>query len=252
VLTSLSRGSCHDFPAGFADTVVMASTDKRKRAVELGRQIRSARKAKNLSQTAIGKAVGDLSRNAVAQWESGKTSPETHNWLKLVSILNGALTQKPPGDEDGAFEVAALPIKGEVRAGAWLEIEDTEQDYGTVPVVPNPRYARAPQYALKVNGTSMNRIAKPGSYVIVASWPELGRELRDGDLLVVRRQRAMTREITVKRAKRGKDGFELWPESDDPRHQAPIPMADGSREVEVTIMGLVIGTYTDIASGGEK
>lgn len=140
-----------------------------------------------------------------------------------------------------------MPVRGEVRAGAWLEIDENPPDMGTIPAMHDPRFTRATQFALLVVGTSMNKVVPPGQYVIVASWPELGQELRDGDLVVVRRERAMTYEVTLKRARVGTNGkWQLWPESTDPRYQEPVTMGDGDRDVEVTVIGKVVGRYEQL------
>lgn len=133
-------------------------------------------------------------------------------------------------------------VKGEVRAGSWLEID--AEDYREPEYIPFSRdmaYARATQYALLVVGNSMNKVAQAGQYVIVADWPETGLELRDGDLVVVRRDRSMTYEVTLKRARKNGNGWELWPESTDPQWQKPIQLDD--KDVEVSIVGKVIGKY---------
>lgn len=254
----MSSSTCHDFQKQPQHKSRMAKRGKESNAkrkpklppdAELGRRIRVAREKKEMSQVALAERLG-VTRIAVSNIERAKNNPSVANLLKIVSILDDQhlreLTQSANREKDyNLVTLSALPVKGEVRAGAWLELDDTEQDCGTVPVVRNARFDHAPQFALRVNGESVNKVARSGEYLIIASWPELGRELQDGDLVVVRRQRAMTYETTVKRARKGKNGVELWPESNDPRHQHPIQLDDGSREVEVRIIGLVIGKYTD-------
>lgn len=159
--------------------------------------------------------------------------------VEWLVFERGELKSTPPDGEKGS----GLKIRGEVRAGAWLEIEEEPHEYETLPVQPDTRYSFVPQFALAVIGTSMNKVAPPGQYVIVASWPELGTELKDGDLVVVRRERAMTYEATLKRAKRNGENWELWPESTDPRYQEPVLLTDGSGEIEVRVIGKVIGRY---------
>jgi len=159
-----------------------------------------------------------------------RVSPE---WLVFGSGQQET-TQPPTG----------IVIAGDVRAGAWLEDEVNDLgDRDFLPLSPDPRFSRAPQIAYRVIGTSMNKVAQPGQFVIVASWPELGDELKDGDLVVVRRERAMTHEITLKRARLKNGEWQLWPESTDPRHQEPIELSDGGRDVVVSIIGKVIGKY---------
>lgn len=215
----------------------------------LGKRIAAAREAKNLKPAGLARMIG-VSRAAVAQWESDETAPSAKSLQKLVEVL-GVPLQEPENRPQLVLgsvgrDVHMMPVVGQVQASAWLEIDGDEEPTEHIPVTENPSFRRARQFALKVIGTSMNKLVQPGEYVVVASWPDLGTELRDGELVVVRRERAMTYEVTLKRAKWNGKGWELWPESTDPRYQEPVRMDDGGRDVEVQIVGKVIGRYSDM------
>jgi SOS-response transcriptional repressor LexA len=137
----------------------------------------------------------------------------------------------------------SLAVRGEVRAGAWLEVDGEQETNSSIAVAADHRYRGQRQYALRVVGTSMNKVARPGIYVIVVDWSDNGAEIKEGDLVVVRRERAHTYEVTLKRAKMGKDTWELWPESDDPRHQEPIKLKHHNPDWTVAVIGKVIGKY---------
>jgi SOS-response transcriptional repressor LexA len=145
--------------------------------------------------------------------------------------------------QEHANEPPQIAVVGEVRAGSWLEIDGDQEILEHIPVAPDSRWVHCRQYALKVVGTSMNKVAQPGDYVIVADWSHMGAEIKDEDLLVVKRQRGTTYEVTLKRARQSKKGWQLWPESSDPRWQTPLRLDDGNREVEVSILGRVIAIY---------
>lgn len=205
--------------------------------------IRAARKQADLTLEQLAELTG-LSPGYISRMESSARNVSTKNLRKIATAL-GTTADKLIAETDLNVP-GQMPVQGEVRAGAWLEIdgEPDPEKRETIPALPDPRYLRAPQFALRVVGTSMNKVAPPGQYVIVVSWPELGGELRDGDLVVVKRSRAMTYEVTLKRAKKGQDGtWELWPESTDPRYQEPVIMGDGDRDVEITVIGKVVGRY---------
>lgn len=146
-------------------------------------------------------------------------------------------------ESDAEIPPDALPVLGEVRAGAWLEMDGEQSPSEYLPLTSDPMYRRARQYALRVVGTSMNKIIDPGAFVIVADWSDLGKMPEQDELVIVKRQRGSTVECTVKRAKRTDDGWELWPESTDPRWQEPIRLVDGGLDDEVQIIGKVIGKY---------
>jgi SOS-response transcriptional repressor LexA len=160
------------------------------------------------------------------------TSPE---WL---------LFGKGPDHIDAPLQLAVV---GEVRAGAWLEVDGEPEVVERIPVAPDSRWVHCRQFALQVVGTSMNKVAQPGDYVIVASWSDMGTELQDDDLVVVKRLRGTTYEVTLKRARQSEKGWQLWPESSDPRWQTPLKLEDGDNDVEVVIIGRVIGIYKRVS-----
>lgn len=55
-----------------------------------GKQLRTARENAGLTQQQLARAVG-VSRAAVAQWETGKTSPSTGNVARIAKILGVSL-----------------------------------------------------------------------------------------------------------------------------------------------------------------
>lgn len=144
-------------------------------------------------------------------------------------------------------EIGRVSVQGEVRAGAWLEIDEVRDEKSTkyLNVVLDPRYEEIPQFALKVVGESMNRTVRDGEYVICASWPETGQSLRDGLLVIVQRQRGSTVEVTVKRVRGHQSHWELWPESDDPRYQTPYVYAEDTED-EVKVIALVLAIHRPV------
>lgn len=227
----------------FADLALVLLSDESENAAMVAKpkenRIKEVRTKCGLSLEEIADLSG-LSVSYLSRMETGKRNVSLKNLRKISDALS-----VQPGELIATTDHASdyLQVKGEVRAGAWLEIDGDGHSDEHIPVSADQRYGRAPQFALKVIGTSMNKVAQPGQFVIVASWPELGDELKDGDLVVVRRERAMTHEITLKRARLKNGEWQLWPESTDPRHQEPIELSDGGRDVVVSIIGKVIGKY---------
>ena len=127
-----------------------------------------------------------------------------------------------------------IPIRGEVAAGLWREIDELSQDSWTensqhhveyAPTIVLPGYPPEHQFGLYVRGESLNKIAPNGSilhcleYINGDAW-----HVKDGELVVVQRtkyQGAMI-ETTAKRVRRNGDIFELWPESNNPDFQEPL------------------------------
>lgn len=223
--------------------------------VAVGARLKKAREAAEFESAADAAKFLGVPEPTYASHENGSrgiTARRAQQYASAFKIsLDWLLTGRGEmkGKDDRKLNLAvALPIKGSVRAGSWLEIDDhfQQDDYpkSTIPIGIDPKYGHAEQYALRVEGTSMNKVALHGEYVMVADWDQLGRALLDDDLVVVRRSRAMTYEVTLKRVRMTGDLVEPWPESNDPRWQGPIELDADEADVEVKIIGLVIGKYT--------
>lgn len=166
--------------------------------------------------------------------------------LALAALTGMSDTDFAGGDHATVSLMATgyLSVLGEVRAGVWIEenavLEDSSE---VIPIGADPDYAYAEQFALRVIGTSMNRVAQPGEYVLVARWADIGRMPRDGEVLLIRREKAGEFEVTLKRAKKLNGIWEMWPDSTDPRYQTPLKWSGKEEDMSVTILGKAIGYY---------
>lgn len=188
-------------------------------------------------------------------------SPSAENLAALANVLQCSVEWllHDGADEDpstGGVEPAAVAyltarhkvfVIGEIRASTWFDIDAEPSATEVLAVDIDPDFPRARRFALKVVGQSINKVAEPGDYLIVADWADVGSSLRDEDIIVVRRETAGKFQYTVKVAKKGKKGWELWPKSYDSAHQGPIPFSDGDPNCEVTIVGLVVSMQRRLA-----
>lgn len=157
----------------------------------------------------------------------------------------------PPGTQHQeiahSIQIAHVHVQGFVQAGVWTEFEEfSDMDIETIPVIPG-KWAGYRQFAYRVQGPSMNRVRLfDGDYVVCVPYWEAVREHSNNELVVVERRRAGTTERTVKQIEIAPDGTcQLWPRSDDPRFQTPIPCAGPEPDgTEIVIVGLVIGSFT--------
>lgn len=214
----------------------------------LGERIEKSRKEKGLSQAKLGKSLG-VTRNAVSLWESNTSSPQPERLRELAVILDKDFDWLATGRRRHSLVTQGLPLWGEIAAGVWSEVgENQEMEVKRVPVAPDPAYPADAQYALKVKGNSVNRIAPDGTIIVVVDIIKAGIEVREGDLVWIERRKGTLVETTLKRIRKVKGRLELWPESDDPRHKEPVRLG-ANGETEVTIKGLVIYTLNPIARG---
>jgi len=220
--------------------------------MELGQKIRQLRTRLGLSQTAFGKLFRPtVSREAVSQWETGETQPSSLN-LQQLTLLAGENIVLSGGNE--TLVTASMPqyrvmVRGAVQGGHFAEaVERPTAEWYQVLVPLSGRYALLNPYALEVIGPSMNQTFPPGTILICVNVYDLPKPFKfevDQYYIVHRRQPDGRIEATVKRVRRSADGsYWLWPESDHPDFQAPIPAA-GRPGDEVKVTGRVIKAIRD-------
>lgn len=184
-------------------------------------------------------------RQKVAE-QYAKKFKTTAEWL-LFGNADPAMVGAMPFEND----VAGLPLLGIVQAGHWLEVADVPEgtSYPMVPVVRDPRYPHAKQYALQVVGDSIDQDYPDGSIVTCVDFADSGFALAEGMLLHVERHRAGGQlvENTLKWTERRKGAMYLVPHSSNPKHQ-PIPLLSLGSETEVVAKGFVVGGWAPLRS----
>jgi SOS-response transcriptional repressor LexA len=212
----------------------------RERLKTLKKSMRGASLDSGLSAEAIGKIL---------------SQPQNSPTLTTIEKLAKGLETTP---EWLAFEIAvhrpehpSIDIRGDVAAGLWLEVHAVDEHaLDNIPLTADPRYPASAQYALGVRGTSIDRVARPGDYLLCVDIGMTGIEPHADDIVIVERRRAQSgvREVTAKRIERRGKTIYLHPDSDDPRWQEPI-VIDGrkkSDDEEIVIIALVSGVYRPI------
>lgn len=141
------------------------------------------------------------------------------------------------------------PVLGIARSGAWIEVDDSMQaEFAPVPYVPTS-YPHAEQFAYKIAGHSTDLAGiLDGDYVICVPYFVARSGPKSKDMVIVERRDGERLERSCKRLVLVGDGYELRPESRDPRHLAIIVPAMGAgKDVdghEIDLVGLVVGKYT--------
>lgn len=144
------------------------------------------------------------------------------------------------------LDVGFLPVRGEVRAGAWLEEDGGARYEGqTIRVLANPKYKPDAQFALKVVGDSMDKVVKDGEYVVCVDFAAVGRMPEDGEIVVVQKHRHGLMEVTLKRYIDGSGRIELRPESNNPAYRS-IFIDEGNPNEDVQVVALVEGSYRSL------
>lgn len=183
-------------------------------------------------------------------------NPNYKHTLSHKTVHKIAVATNRPEPPD-SVTTARLPLQttlpnvrvvGTAAAGLWKDVSLIADDYYTyeqVPVVEDARYAGREQYALLVEGNSINRKIQNGEYAICVVWGDLGIDPKEGQFVHVERNRGGLQEATIKLVKIGERGkVELWPHSTDPHFQTPIAVDHSDEDTEVRIRGLVIGKFS--------
>jgi transcriptional regulator with XRE-family HTH domain len=250
----------------------MSETEDESEQKLLGQALKMLRTRIGLSQDAAGKAFRapdsdrdqGISGQAWSSYERGiaagiqKSSVQRRLALALGTTIDqllaerdrlrsgaSSLTAKPtpwPG------VTADLPIRRNVQAGAWLQVEHVDQDEPVrYAVSPDARFPHAEQWLSEVLGDSMNAAGiVAGDLVHFVDITGIGYHPRTGDIVEVERTRFQGREveISIKQVEVVGRQVQLWPRSYNTRWSTPLAVRDGigdaEDEVEVRIVGLAL------------
>lgn len=142
----------------------------------------------------------------------------------------------------------AMPVRGEVAAGLWLEISGSDEpEFESFAVPFHVDYPPDAQYGLIVRGTSINRQAQPGDILQCLDVGISGATPQENELVIVERRRAQAgqKEVTAKVYRRKGPIIELVPDSTDERWSEPLVLdpRHAKDDEEIAIIAIVIGTY---------
>lgn len=183
--------------------------------------------------------------------ERGVKVAETKKMADYLEWDEQHLTERLRGDSQLSPSILRnIRVRGTVEAGFYREaLEWPEEEWYSSGVSPLKKFEHLPQFALEVRGSSMNLKYKPGTILICVNLIHLGRDPVPPEKVIVTRSLPNGLvEATVKELHKKDDGtWWLIPRSDDPAHQAPIPLtADdpfGDND-DLKITALVIGAVT--------
>lgn len=166
--------------------------------------------------------------------------------ISLEYLLTGRKTAPSKFDQNAKnaplVDGEGMPVKGFVRAGIWQETYAPESELTTLPISADARFPRHLQFALEIQGDSIDRRAKPGEYAVCVEWHG---PVQPEDVVIVERRRAGLFEATIKVVKASQKGtMHLAPDSSNPVHKPIViketDMKDGE---EIAVVGKVLGYY---------
>jgi hypothetical protein len=226
-------------------------------------ELRKLRGRLDLSMRSMARALGYKDGSSYQRYEDPEKMEDKQLPIKLALLIIGKFDGKgtPPinreevlalvGNElsrhanHSPLPVRGLSVEGIVAAGLWREVDFPWDAGGDAEVPADPRFAEVRQFALLVEGQSVNLLIQDGEYAICSRFSDLGREPLAGELVVVERTRdGGLHEYSIKRLKSTTGGrFELWPESTHPDFQTPLSLGKPSEHTSVMVIAKVLGKY---------
>lgn len=182
-----------------------------------------------------------------------KKSLKVDDAQRIADVLKIPLNRLMAGHVDAAPGEQGLEVVGKVAAGIYKDISVEDQDEHRKPRIAVARDLRFPhcrQYALEIEGDSMDELFQDGSVVICVNFADSGLDFKQGMIAHVERHIVGGQfvENTLKELRRnGKDGWVLHPRSTNQSHK-PIPLT-GNETDEVVVKGLVIGKWEPVSYG---
>lgn len=147
------------------------------------------------------------------------------------------------GNSEGVNPINHVPLVAKASAGAFRYDEGLETEGVLVPAVPRADIAAGVQYAVQVDGPSVNLRIPDGAFAICAPYDRYPGGPTHGQLVHVVRERAGLHEHTIKEIRYTREGTILMPCSSDSRYQEAIDLAASEDDTTVRIHGVVIGSF---------
>lgn len=197
-------------------------------------RIKMLREEKGLNQIELGKII-NVSGQALGMYENEKRDLSTENVIKLAEFFNVS-TDYLLGKSDKRSsdlkndKLFLAPVYGKISAGLpnWAE----ECLDGYLPIDPNLMNISNPKecFFLRVDGESMNKILKNGSYALIRKTDFV----EDGEIAVVL---VNGDNATIKKFTKQGDIIALEPMSDDSSIKTQIY----TKDTPIKVIGKYIG-----------
>lgn len=150
------------------------------------------------------------------------------------------------GNSQSVNSVSHLSVVARVSAGTFRYDEPIADGGFLVPFVPRGDIPASAQYAVIIDGPSVNKRIPDGAFAICATYDSVPGGAQHGSLVHVVRERAGLHEHTIKELRFTREGMQLYPVSTDPQHQEPIILSSGDDTETVRIQGVVIGVFQPV------
>lgn len=140
-------------------------------------------------------------------------------------------------------EIIDIPVAGVASGGIFRMQDAVAISRAGVPAMNIHGVDPSHQYALQVDGPSVDREIPEGAFAICVPLEHMPGGFQHGDLVHLERQRAGLVENSIKEARFGPKGVSFWPKSTHPDHQEPVCIDDTDADTMVIVKGVVVGSF---------
>jgi SOS-response transcriptional repressor LexA len=157
----------------------------------LGQRLARARRHAHIKQKDVARRFG-ISSQAISQWESGRTRPDSQKLVRLARLfdisLEWLLAESGPMNSDGIGAAdlrhsTRVPVIDRVQAGDWTEIADPYALGASDEFLQTDLGVSGSTFALVIEGRSMEPDFLPGDKIII----DPAVQPRPGDFVVAKR-----------------------------------------------------------------
>lgn len=222
---------------------------------EPAKRLEQARIARGFKEAKAAATYFGWKYDSYAQHENGTRgiTRAASRYAKAYRVSEGWLLTGEGAGPKGAVEgeelvpvstpIGSVKVSGKVAANSWMSVEDMDFGYEDEEFVPSVGgYPVEWQFALKIEGNCLNKIAAHGDRLVCLNIIMARVDISADDLVIVERSRfeGQMIERTAKRVRMTSNGYELWPESNDPAHQEPIILNEKNIGESIRIIGKVL------------
>lgn len=207
-------------------------------------RLRQLRKKRGFDTAADAAKAFGWNENTYKSHENGERGIKHDVAKKYAVAFKSTVAFILAGDEvpPAVQGIVNVALRGIVAAGMFRHSDWAPEDGTNIPAMNYKGVPPEKQYAVLVEGQSVNQKIQDGAYAICAEFSAMPGGATPGGLVHVVRERNGEVEHTIKELRYTHAGPMLYPASDDPAHQEPLPLKDMEHET-VRIAGVVIGMF---------
>jgi len=220
-----------------------AVSDTAESMKDFSKWLRAAMKVSGLTQDQLAERIG-LGRTAISKALNGKRELSAQELLAIADATgHGLPSTEQRKIEDNVSRPQTVPVKGIISPGTFRVAGSLMKTDYTVPVIPEPRLAHMPQYALRFEGVDPSGEFRYGDFLIFVPIIPGALNVIDGDIVHVERHDHHGKvETSIRVVRTLPDGrFQLVDMVD---HAEPVTVNKLIGLPDIDVLGVYEGKYS--------